>query len=638
MVLISIMKTCISSMRGRAPVRLCASVVAVMAAFPVLAQGQAEAVLNEVVVTATRIPTPIIDVIADVSIIDRTQLVQAGQSTLSDVLGQQPGLQIVSNGGYRSATSVFLRGATSAQAMVLIDGVRVGSATFGGVAFENMPLDRIERIEIVRGASSALYGPDAVGGVIQIFTREPTEGLALAANVGVGSDGQRQAGASLRGRVGDLGYSLGVSRDQANGISVISNPASSGYNPDQDKFEVTSVDARLTAQLSRQHALSLGFLRSEMDYQFDGDAGSLWLDNPLNLNSLTTDAWTRPVLNHASVKWDAQWLANWKSSLTLGRSDDESVSDYLRASDGALNNHQKFNTQRTQATWQNDVALGADMLTLLLETRSEEVDSTTNYTIKQRDINSAMLSYALNKANWNALAVVRNDNNTQFGSFNNWALSGGYKLTPNWRTVVSVGTSFQAPSFNQLYYPGYGNAALTPQKNMSSEVGLKYQQAGVSMGAVLYYNEVKGFIDPATNMQSSQALLRGLTLSMAALRGDTHYEASYDYADPITQPNDLRFVRIAQNVLNVNVRHRMGAVQAFAELKLSSDREDNNLSFTGRDVLAGYGLLNAGLNWKVDKDLTVLARVNNLLDASYTLANGYAMPGRNLFVSLSWAM
>lgn len=615
--------------------RLAALPLALAAAFPSFAQTQ----LKDVVVTASRVAIPVTDVIADVSIIDRAALDQAGQSSLRDVLAQQPGVQFVSNGGYRSSTSVFLRGATSSQTIVLIDGIRVGSATSGGAPFENMPLDRIERIEILRGAASALYGPDAVGGVIQIFTRDPVDGLQLAANVGAGSDGQRQVGTSIRGGLGAIGYSLGVSQEKATGISVISNPNHDSYNPDKDRFDAISVDAKLTAQLSNQHALTLGLMRSEMDYQFDGDAATLWLDDPLGLTKLTTDAWARPTLNHVSLKWDAQWLPNWKSSLTFGRNDDKSVTDYLRASDGAVNNHQKFNTKRTQASWQNDIAVGTDVLTLLMETRTEEVDSTTNYTVNQRDVRSIMASYALNQAKWNALVVVRNDHNSQFGSFNNWAMSGGYKLTPNWQAVGSIGTSFQAPDFNSLYYPGWSNPLLTPQQNRSSELGLKYRNGSMSAGAVVYYNEIEGFIDPATNSQSKLALLRGITLSMDAQRGDTHYSASFDYADPRTQPNDQRFVRVAKNVLNLNVRQHLGAVQVFGEVKLSSDREDNDLGFTGaKDVLAGYGLVNAGASWKINKNFSVLARVNNLFDANYTLANGYTMPGRNLFVSLSWAM
>jgi len=632
------METCISSKRGCAPVRLGASVLAVMAVFlatSALAQSQAAGTLNEVVVTATRTAVPVTDVIADVSIIDRATLDQAGQSSLRDVLAQLPGVQFVSNGSYRSSTGVFLRGATSAQSIVLIDGVRVGSATSGGASFENMPLDRIERIEILRGAASALYGPDAVGGVIQIFTREPTENLQLAANVGAGSDGQRQLGASVRGRSGAIGYSLGVSNEKASGISVITNPLARSYNPDNDSFDVTSVDAKLTAQLSKQHALTLGMMRSEMDYQFDGTA----FPNPLGLTKLTTDAWSRPVLNSVNLKWDAQWLSNWKTSLILAENDDKSVSDYYRYADGALNNSSKFNTHRNQLTWQNDLTFGADVLTLLLEKRSESVDSTTLYAVKERNIQGIMLSYALNKPTWNALAVVRNDDNSQFGSFNNWAVSGGYKLASNLRAVASMGTSFQAPSFNQLYFPGFGTPTLTPQQNRGGEFGLKYNQGSVAMSAVVYYNEVQGFINPSNNVQNSLGVLRGATLSMQAQRGDTSYSISYDYADPHTQPNGLRFVRIARNVLNLNATHRVGQGNLFGELKLSSDREDNKIFGTGvgRTVLAGYGLLNVGANWELSKDVTLQARINNLTDANYALADGFSTPGRNLFVSLSWA-
>lgn len=608
--------------------------MAILASVPCLAQTQQPEALREVVVTATRVAVPVTDVIADVTIIDRTTLDQTGQSSLRDVLAQQPGVQMSSNGGYRSATGIFLRGATSSQAIVLIDGVRVGSATSGGAPFENMPLDRIERIEILRGAASALYGPDAVGGVIQIFTRDPGDGLHLSANVGAGSDGQRQVGGALRGRAGAIGYSLGVSKEKADGISLINTPASFSFNPDDDRFDVTSVDAKLTATLNKSHALSLSWLRSESDYQFDGAAFS----NPLGLTSLNTDAWSRPVLNHASFKWDAQWLPNWKSSLLFGRSEDKSITEYFRIPDGVLNSRSRFNTNRNQATWQNDITLGTDVLTFLLESRSEKVDSTTNFAVKERDIDSAMLSYALNARQWNALAVVRNDHNSQFGNFKNWALSGGYRLTSAWRAVASMGTSFQAPSFNQLYFPGFGNPALTPQRNRANEIGLKYQQDTLSAGAVLYRNEIDGFISPATNFQSNRAILRGITLNAELQSGQTRYAASFDYTDPRTQPNNARLVRVAKKMLNLNVRHQLANATVFGELKLSSDREDNNLSFTGRDTLAGYGLLNVGADWQVQKNVRLLARVNNLTDAVYSLANGFSTPGRNVFVSLNWAM
>ena len=613
--------------------------VALGAALSAHAQSQLQLQLPEKIVTASRVATPVTDVLADVSVIDRAALELAGQSSLRDLLAHLPGVQIATNGSYRSTTSLFLRGAVTSQTLVLIDGVRVGSATSGGGSLENLPLSRIERIEVLRGAASALYGPDAVGGVIQIFTREPGQTLQLDANAGVGSDGQQQVGASLRGSSGAIGYSLGVSREKATGISVISNPASGSYNPDEDGFNASSLDAKLTAKLSREHGLSLSLLRSDTDYQFD----SVPFPNPLGLTRLTSDAWSKIGLNNATFKWDAQWLPQWHAALTVGTSDEKSIGNYFRVGDGAFGGSTQFNTSRRQATWQNDITLDKDILSLMLESRNETVDSSAAYTVTSRDVRSALVSYALNRPVWNALLVARNDENSQFGNFNNWAVSGGYRMTDSLRAVASLGTSFQAPTFNQLYYPGFGNNALVPQKNRATELGLKYRSGDVSMGAVVYNNDVQGFIIPTTNVQSSLAVLRGVTLTGDVQAGDTTYSLSYDYADPrsySTSPaaNDLRLVRIARNVFNARINQHFGSFNVFGELKVSGDREDNNLTFSGRDLLPGYTLLNVGMNWKLQQNVALLARINNLSDAQYNLANGFSMPGRNVFVSVNWAM
>jgi vitamin B12 transporter len=596
--------------------------------------------LPETVVTATRVAQPVTDVIADVSIISRETLDQAGQTSLREILAQQPGVQFTSNGSYRSSTGFFLRGASSSQTIVLIDGIRVGSATSGTASLENIPLARIERIEILRGAASALYGPDAVGGVVQIFTREPTAGTNIDVTAGLGTDGQAQAGVSLRGTAGAIGYSVGVSRDRASGISVINNPAANAFNPDEDGFSTTSFDARLVGKLKRDHELTLSLLNSKSDYQFDGTP----FPNPLRLTPLTSDARSKPELKQASLKWDARWLPSWKSSVLLGTSQDDSISDYYRFSDGAFGGSSKFNTKREQVSWQNDISFGTDLLTLLLETRSEKVDSSTVYPVNKRDIDSVMAAYALNRKQWSALLVARQDDNSQFGGFTNWALSGGYQLNESLRAVGSLGTSFQAPTFNQLYFPGFGNAALQPQENRAAEAGFKYDVKGMALSAVLYRNKIEGFIAPATNLQSSRAELRGVTLSGDMTSGATQYGLSYDYADPRsfttrTATNNLRLVRVAKHVLNARMTQKLGNVSVFGELKLSSNREDSKVNFVpGRDVLAGYGLLNLGANWSVRKDLTLLARVNNVTDKQYTLANTYSMPGRNVFVSLAWSL
>jgi vitamin B12 transporter len=594
--------------------------------------------LKEQVVTASRVATPVTDVLADVSIIDRATLELAGQSSIRDLLAQQAGVQMVSSGSYRSNTAIFLRGAVTSQTLVMVDGVRVGSATSGGAAMENLPLDRIERIEILRGAASALYGPDAVGGVIQIFTRAPSQALELGASVGVGTDGQQQASAHVSGTSGAIGYSLGVSREKANGITAVANPASGSYNPDDDGFDASSADFRLSAPINREHALRLSLLRSDTNYRLD----STPFPNPLALNRLTTDARGKTGLVHATLQWAAQWLPQWQTTLTAGSSNEQSLGDYFRFSDGAAGGSTQFNTNRRQATWQNDITLDKDVLSVVLESRNETVDSNTAYTVTSRDVRSLLASYAFNRAAWNALVVARNDDNSQFGDFSNWSLSGGYRVTEALRAVASVGTSFQAPSFNQLYYPGFGNAALQPQRNRATELGMKYHTGSVALGAVAYNNDIQGFIVPTTNVQSSLAVLRGITLTADVQSGDTSYSLSYDHADPrsyssFAASNDLRLVRVARNLLNARIRQRLGDVSMFGELRLSGDREDNNLSFSGRDLLPGYTLLNVGANWRLKKNVSLLARINNLTDAQYQLANGFSTPGRNLFVSMNWS-
>ncbi len=623
------------------PVRFAALPLALAAAFPLssFAQTAQAPALSETVITATRIAVPITDVLADVSVITREVLDRAGPGSLRDVLAQLPGVQFTANGSHRSNTGIFLRGASASQTIVLIDGVRVGSATSGGASFENMPIERIERIEVLRGAASALYGPDAVGGVIQIFTRAPTERVSVNATFGAGSDGVVNTGASVRGSVSVIGYSFGISSEQAAGISTRNNQASTDFNPDDDAFRSTSLDAKLTAQVHKNHLLTLSLLQSKTDLQFDGRPSP----NPGAIAASRWDASNDLRLSNLAFSWQAQWLETWKSTLTVGSSSDKSLSEYRRTDAAISGAVGRFNTNRKQLTWQNDIALGKDVLSVVLEKRDEAVDSSTVYTVSERSVRSAAVSYALNKKDWNALAVVRKDSNSQFGSFNNWALSGGYRLTQSIRAIASVGTSFQAPSFNQLYFPGFGTATLKPQRNKSKEIGLKYDQGSLALSAVVYQNQIQGFIVPSTNVQQSSAELRGATLSADNRVGDLTYALSYDYTDPRTRSlsaatDNLRFVRIARHMLNARVTRDFGGASVFGELKISSNREDANLAFTGRDVLPGYSTLNLGGTYALNKNVSFLLRINNVFDKQYSLANGYSTPGFNMFASVSYAL
>lgn len=604
--------------------------VAIAAACPVFAQEKTT--FDTFVVTATRSEQAMNDVLADVTVIDRDMLERAGQTPLLDLLAQQPGVQISSNGSYRSITGVFLRGASSTQSILLVDGVRTGFATSGGFSLETIPLESIERIEILRGAASALYGPDAVGGVIQIFTRQAST-PQRSATVGLGTDGQRLAAVHFAGKAGLFGYSLGFSHESGEGIDA-KTPAATGRNLDRDGFETRSVNFGLVAEVHADHQLKFQSLYSQGDYGFDGSPSP----NPLGLNSQTSEAISKPELNQSSFEWVAKWAERWKSTVLIAQADSNSISEYRRLSDGAEAGRSRFNTQRDQYSWKNDIYFGSDVLTLLAEQSSEEVDSTTNFVVKSRSIDALMAAYALNHGRWDALGVFRSDNNSQFGRFNNHALSAGYKLNPKWRLVGSVGTSFQAPSFNQLYFPGFGNAELKPQRSRSKEVGLKYEAQAMLASVVVYENKVQGFIDTTTNVQSSKATLNGATFAVDRQFNTVLLKASYDYTNPETEPDKKRFVRISRHVFNLNLSRKTGPWNYYGEMKLASDREDRAITFGNPNVeLAGYGLINAGVSRKVNEALLIAMRLNNLTDKTYSVANGFTTPGRNLFVSANWS-
>src|SRR3990167_5501947 len=239
------MKTSVFPKRGRAPVRLGVSVLAVFAAFPafpVLAQGQSEVVLKEVVVTATRMAIPLTDVLADVSIIDRAMIERSGAAGVADVLARQPGLEISRSGGVGGTTSVYLRGGNSQHTAVYLDGVRLDAQSgSGGVAWESIPLAHIDRIEVLRGPAGAVYGSDAINGVIQLFTRRGEGPAAPYACVGLGGHGLRKLEAGISGAagIGDaFDYSLGLAHETSNGFDVqplrLRKPADGVRNPDQD--------------------------------------------------------------------------------------------------------------------------------------------------------------------------------------------------------------------------------------------------------------------------------------------------------------------------------------------------------------------------------------------------------------------
>lgn len=599
----------------------------------------AQAPLDTVVVTATRIPQPVQDVVGDVSVITQEQISRAGQSSLRDVLQHLPGVQLSTNGSYASTTSLFLRGADLGKVVVLVDGVRIGSSTLGTAPIENLPLAQIDRIEVLRGPATTLYGADAVGGVIQIFTKRGKPGLQYNADAGAGSDGLFKAGAGFSGATQNFNYALSVSGERADGISTRTNPADFEFNPDDDGFRRTGVSGSLGWTLAPGHTLSTSVLASRLRHDFDGTFfDPVTFSSPLGLTGLDTDAQARSSTLAWGVTLDDRISDRWLSSLRASLSEDKSKAIYRRMADGALDGQDRFDTERRQYTWQNTFSFGPDRLIGSLERMEERVDSTVAFTVDERDTNSAMLAYTLDRGRWIGQAAGRYDDNSQFGSFTTGSLALGYRITPHWRVTGSVASNFQAPTFNQLFYPGFGNPELEPQRNRGQEAALKYDDGRLSGSLTIYRNRIRGFIDPLTNVQTSRANLEGATLEAGWRGPQWGISGSLDVLDADEEPSGRKLVRRADHSAQVRVERRADWGVAFAEALAVSDSEDEDFtSFPSRRVtLSGYGLLNIGTQLRLAPGWSMLGRINNLTDKDYSTAFLYSTLGRTLFVGLQY--
>lgn len=607
--------------------------------------------LPETVITAARVPQSQREVLGDVTLITRKDLEAQRGQTLVDVLSAQPSIQFASNGGVGKATSVYLRGANASHTLVLIDGMRYGSATTGAASLQHLPLEQIDHIEILRGAAASLYGSDAIGGVIQVFTRQGGKTPRAAVEVGLGSNNTREANAQVAASVGDTRYALGVAHNETDGINVIRNPANPSYYPDRDGYRNTSASLAVSHKLNVENEVGANLLFSKSNNHFD----SYVLDSSWNSVAQSYDYREEGRQGAASV-WSRHQLAqNWTARLQAGFSTDDSENFAPVSATDLSDKKTRFTTRQTQLGWQNDILVGPGTATLGLETLEQRVAGSTAYPIDQRRINSLLGGYLVRLGEWNLQANVRNDDNSQFGNHTSGQAGASWQFLPAWQAGGNIGTGFRAPSFNDLYYPddgfgNHGNPNLKPEKSLNREVFIRYQQQALQAGLTLFKNRVSNLIDwapvdasnPYGAWQPSnvgRAMLRGASLQSSWQGQVFSVGGNYDWLDARDisgGSNDgKRLIYRAKHSGMVYAGIKQGAWQTRAELKMVGQRYSNAANTTD---LGGYSVMNLATTWQFARDWQLNARLNNIFDKDYATAKDYAMPGRNVFVSLRWKM
>lgn len=585
--------------------------------------------LDEVVVTATRTPQPLADLVADVSIVDRETIEASGATALPDVLARLPGIEISRNGGLGSSASVFVRGAESRFTAVYIDGVRVDSQSTGGTQWEQIPLAQIERIEVLRGPAAAVYGSDAIAGVIQLFTRQGQGPAQPMVGVGIGSQGTRHIEAAISGSTGTesaFDYALGLSRTLSDGFDTKN---SGSHDTDRDGYRSTSGYARLGLRINAQHRLEGNLLAQRMNSGYDDFSYSpAHPSDDRNLHRLRT----------AGLSWQAQWSDAYRTRLSIT----EAVSRYETTPSPYLTE-----TTLRGYLWQHDYQWGAHRFTAVLERREDQLynpalDAWSVTLDGQRSQDGLALGYAYSAHGHTLQINARHDDDSEFGGQNTGSLAYGYAITPQWRATASVGTAFRAPTLYHRFSE-YGVATLQPEKSHNAEIGLRWAEKSSTFSIVAYRNRVRNLIsfagagscasDFGCYANTARAQYEGITLAGSYRLAGVQWRGSVDWLNPRDLDTGKQLARRAKRHATLGAETLLSGWNVGAEMQASGQRFDNAAN-TNR--LGGYALWNLYANKRLARDFTLLARIDNLADKDYQLARTYATAGRSLYLGLKW--
>ncbi len=589
--------------------------------------------LPTVVVTATRTAQSADESLASVTVIDRAYIEKKQILSVQGALLGVPGLNIGNTGGLGKESSVYMRGTDASHVLVLVDGVRMGSATSGTTAFQDLPIDQIERIEIVRGPRSSLYGSEAIGGVIQIFTRKGGgDGLKPFLTLGGGTYDTYKVSAGLAGGDGKGWFNFSGAELYTGGInSCLGRPLALGgggcftHEPDHDGYSNTSGSARAGYRFDNGVEIEGNLLQAAGENHYDG--------------SFVNRSETMQQVIGGRLRFSP--LSFWDTTLRAGTSADQST-NYLNKAF-----YSRFNTRRVTTTWQNDFTLAQDhLLTAGFDYYVDEVDSSEAFSATSRDDKAGFLQYQGVIMGHSLDLAVRQDSNQQFGGKTTGSAAWGYSFGEPLRLTASYGTAFKAPTFNELYWPASpffsGNPNLRPESSQSVEVGAKGKLAGANWAVNGYYTTIDDLIipyDPVTFRPENinKAEIFGLETQVSARLWDIDINANLSLVDPRNQgdgPDHGNVLpRRAQQMFQLDLDRAFGKFRVGLTVNQEGRRYDDPAN-TVR--LRGFTTLGLCASYEVYKDVVLEGRASNLFNEHYQTAFLYNQMGTNLFLSLNW--
>lgn len=556
--------------------------------------------------------------------------------SVSDLLRRAPGVQVTDNGA-GSLASLYIRGTKSAQSLVLVDGMRIGSASSGDSNLQHLNIDQIERIEVLRGPRSAIYGADAIGGVVQIFTRRSAnEGLQPFVRMSYGSNNSWRRSAGISGGDEQTHFNLAGSLDESDGIDRTGR----SYDTDLDHDAYRNKAVSLSLSHSFSDSLEAGF--NVLDQR-----GRTEFDNPFGRYDMTTfesvgqEPYSDFTLSSVSSYLDAQVNDLWSSRLEVGHSENREESlDKLSDERGV------FNTYRDSLNWLNTLTLGGNhSLQLGVEWYEDQLNSNTAFEQQQRWNQAAYIQHRYQGEGFSTELGMRHDKNEQFGSENTW--SGALTLPLNAANdlILSYSEGFRAPTFNDLYYPDYSNPNLKPEHSRSYELQWRSELAETTrLETSLYRTDIEDAIANDQNFipqNIAKARIHGFEANLQQELFGWQGQLGIAFVDPRDRDNGHTLNRRARRTLSLDLDRTFGSFAVGATWQLSSSSYDDP---DNQYELGGHGLLGLRGSWQASHELKLEAKLDNLLDKDYQRAlyehegerYGYRQEGRTAMLGFVW--
>lgn len=594
---------------------------------------------SPLVVTSGRQAEPVAKATAATSVFERKDIERLQVRSVAELLERVPGVNFSHTGGAGSQTGLFLRGTSTAQTLILVDGQRIASASSGTSSLEFLSPDQIERIEVVRGARSALYGSDAIGGVIQIFTRKGDgQGLKPTIRFGIGSDSTYERSLGLSGGDGQTQFNLGAALDETQGIDATRDAY--GANGDEDAYRNRSLSLNLSHQFNDQVEAGFSVLDQRGQSEFDDVFGTSLPTVDFQVSSI-------------SGYLDATVNDVWSNRLEVGHSEDkrDTSNDLTNFGDS------QFFTYRDSANWVNTLQLTSNQQVLVgLDWYEDRLhtDDSVDFVEDSRWNRAAFIQHRYNAEKFSTELGLRHDDNQQFGSENTWNAALTVPMNERNEVILSYSEGFRAPTFNDLYYPDFcsggfcfasANPDLKPETSKSYEVQWRSRFGTSSeLQMSLYRTDLKDAIVLDQNFipqNTQRARINGFETSLKQEWFGWQSNLALSLIDPRDRETGHTLPRRAKRTLSLDLDRQFGDFSVGTNLRAISGRFDDAANTI---ELGGYGLVDLRGSWQASQEVSFDLKLNNLFDKDYSDATystpngryGYNTEGRTALFAVTW--